>query len=105
MSKTKTVTLENVIASVTVVKELTRQTLAKTPSSPSREHYLGMMRAYNEVLGFMGVNTKDPDRSGVCRACKEWTTVEDSCCGAPVWVEGGWESPDVDEGDEEEGGQ
>lgn len=33
------------------------------------------------------------DLHGVCRECKEWTTVGDACCGAPVECEGGTYDP------------
>jgi hypothetical protein len=41
-------------------------------------------------------------REGICRACKEWTTVEESCCGAPVFVEGSWEMPEEDDGHQDQ---
>jgi hypothetical protein len=31
---------------------------------------------------------------GICSECKDWTSVQESCCGAKVWVDGGWEYPD-----------
>jgi hypothetical protein len=37
------------------------------------------------------------ERVGICGDCKEWTSVEDACCGSPVYVDGGWVSPEEDE--------
>jgi hypothetical protein len=34
------------------------------------------------------VNPITLDSEGICTACREWTTIGDSCCGAGVWVEG-----------------
>ena len=34
---------------------------------------------------------------GMCRACKEMTSLDESCCGAPIWFEGGWEFPEEEE--------
>jgi hypothetical protein len=40
---------------------------------------------------------------GICRGCGEWTDVTDSCCGDPVFIEGGWEYPeDYDDENEQE---
>jgi hypothetical protein len=33
-------------------------------------------------------------REGICSSCKEWTSLNDSCCGASVYVDGGLEQPD-----------
>lgn len=34
---------------------------------------------------------------GICTECKEWTSTDDTCCGASVYAEGGYHSPDDDE--------
>lgn len=34
---------------------------------------------------------------GVCKSCKEWTSLDNSCCGAPIWFEGGWISPEEED--------
>jgi hypothetical protein len=36
------------------------------------------------------------DRMGVCRECKEWTTLENSCCSAPVLIDGSWMEPETE---------
>lgn len=42
------------------------------------------------------------ERVGICSECKEWTDVDDPCCGAAVYYEGDMYSPgDEDEGNEE----
>lgn len=28
------------------------------------------------------------ERTGLCTKCKEWTDVDDSCCGEGAWFEG-----------------
>lgn len=33
------------------------------------------------------------DLVGICRSCKEWTSVHEACCGALVYVEGNWYDP------------
>ena len=40
------------------------------------------------------------ERVGMCSECKEWTDVDDPCCGAAVYYEGAMCSPeDEDEND------
>ena len=34
---------------------------------------------------------------GICRDCGEHTDVTDSCCGAAVFIDGGWEYPEDQE--------
>lgn len=41
------------------------------------------------------------EKIGICRDCKEWTELNDSCCGAPVYIEGSWETPDEESEGEE----
>jgi hypothetical protein len=39
-----------------------------------------------------------PDnRIGVCTECGEWTTLHESCCGAPIYIEGLTVNPDDEE--------
>ena len=38
------------------------------------------------------------ERVGMCSECKEWTDVDDPCCGAAVYYEGAMWSPE-DEGE------
>jgi hypothetical protein len=37
------------------------------------------------------------ERIGMCMDCKEWTDVDDSCCGAGVLFEGSVEFPEDEE--------
>lgn len=39
------------------------------------------------------------NKIGLCSKCKEWTDIDDPCCGAPVWYEGDL-VVDTDEDDE-----
>ncbi len=38
----------------------------------------------------IGLKLFQDERIGMCQECKEWTTVKESCCGAPVLIEGDW---------------
>lgn len=37
------------------------------------------------------------EKIGMCSKCHEWTSLEESCCGAPIWIEGSLESPEDEE--------
>lgn len=39
---------------------------------------------------------------GICTECKEWTSTDDTCCGASVYAEGSYHSPDDNEEEDEE---
>jgi hypothetical protein len=41
--------------------------------------------------------SKHKERIGMCVRCKEYTSVEDSCCGSGVYFEGSIEFPDEDD--------
>ncbi len=52
-------------------------------------------REFNHIEWY-DTNPTNEDREGICTRCGEHTTVEDSCCGVGVWVEGGMEFPEGD---------
>ena len=45
------------------------------------------------------------DDCGICSACREWTELGNSCCGAPVYFEGFAYTEDYFEDEEESEGE
>jgi hypothetical protein len=51
--------------------------------------------------GFSTYKERKEERGGICKDCREHSTLSDPCCGAPLWIEGGWVSPELDEDEDE----